>query len=399
MANFMQLLIQEAERAKRNLKAAPGRVADQVSNFKEDWKGKDLANAIRSEQLNPEQLKAAIEEVAGNAIPGGAGAAGIFGGAGRQDLVLSRGTDIGSLFSRLINSRNYFKQGPAREKIIENALRAEGRKPTQYTDKDVPYLRSPSMAIHYTNEPNAFDAGVTLIMRPDKFDPANTPRSKLANRDVYTKRSSYEDFLSKEWHGKSAARNPRMTEHTEYDFNSLDEWIQGLVSPEFKSFAEFEASRKGAGTLDAYKNISIPNKVRSREAFERAVIKDLKRNSDNLTVPYEALKDLSNNDFLRELDFYIKRAEAGELGKTSKQVAELAAKMPSGYAELKYSGNVPLDAEHLLGIMLAGRDMNIHKAVAAGFPGIPVMSGRATAGDQYMLDMLAEQIKGGRAVK
>lgn len=78
MANFMQLLMQEAERAKRNLKAAPGRVADQVSNFKEDWKGKDLVKAVKQEQLKPEQLKAAMEEVASNAIPGGAGAAGIF---------------------------------------------------------------------------------------------------------------------------------------------------------------------------------------------------------------------------------------------------------------------------------------------------------------------------------
>jgi len=92
MANFMQLLMQEAERAKRNLKAAPGRVADQVSNFKEDWKSKDLAKAVKQEQLKPEQFKAAIEEAAGNAIPGGAGVAGIFIGpksklwnAGRAD--------------------------------------------------------------------------------------------------------------------------------------------------------------------------------------------------------------------------------------------------------------------------------------------------------------------------
>lgn len=398
MANFMQLLMQEAERAKRNLKAAPGHIADQVSNFKEDWKGKDLDKAVKQEQLKPEQLKAAMEEVASNAIPGGAGAAGILGGAGRQDLVLTRGMDVTSLLSRLINSKNYFKQGPAREKIIEDNMRIRGRTPTQNYDKDAPILRAPSLAIHHTDKQNQFDNGVTLVMNPDKFDPANTARSKLYNRDVYTKRSDADDFFRKEWHGKPAVIDPRMTERLDYDVSSMDEWIQGLASPKFKSFAEYEASRQGAGTLDTYKNISVHDKIKSRMAFRQALTRDLQRNEFILDVPYDKLDTLTTAGLLRNLDFYRQHASSGGLGDTSKRVMEVASKMPAAYAELKYAGDVPMDAENLLGIIL-GNDTGgrLQKVVSAGFPGVPVISKPITgSADQYVMDMLMEQLAIGR---
>ena len=99
--SLLTSLMQLAERSKRNLRAAPGQIADQVSNFVPDWKATSAAvpSAVKSSagKTSEEVFKRAIEETAGNAIPGGAGAAGIFGGAGRQDLFAARGTSIDSL--------------------------------------------------------------------------------------------------------------------------------------------------------------------------------------------------------------------------------------------------------------------------------------------------------------
>lgn len=82
--SLLTSLMQLAERSKRNLRAAPGQIADQVSNFVPDWKATSAAvpSAVKSSagKTSEEVFKKAIEETAGNAIPGGAAGAGMFVG-------------------------------------------------------------------------------------------------------------------------------------------------------------------------------------------------------------------------------------------------------------------------------------------------------------------------------
>lgn len=356
------------------------------------------------EAIKKDPVKGVLETMYDVAAPVGLQAAlyspeaeAMFGGAGRQDLVLSRGMGLTSLLNRLINSKQYDKLGARDRAYIEGTMRANNRQLRQLTDKDVPILQSPSLAIHRDTVDNQFDDGVFLVMRPDKFDPANTGRSKLYNRDVYTKRSDTKDgFFIPQWHGKPAALDPRMTERLSYNAANIDEWIQGLASPKFKTFAEFEGSKAGAGALDSYKSAGFSGKEASRAAFKSALQLDMKRNANKEGVFDRDLAQLDwsgSDSFLQNLKNYVDKADSGALGKTSKQVMELAKKMPSAYAELKYAGPAPIDAEHVLGIMLRSEEPALRRAVAAGYPGIPVVGRTAMTGNKYMLDMLAEQIK------
>ena len=95
--SLLTTLMQLAERSKRNLRAAPGQIADQVSNFIPDFKGvsASVPAAVKNSagKTDEEVFKKAIEETAGNAIPGGAGAAGIF--AGPQGMARLKAAGLG----------------------------------------------------------------------------------------------------------------------------------------------------------------------------------------------------------------------------------------------------------------------------------------------------------------
>ena len=84
--SLLTSLMQLAERSKRSLRAAPGQIADQVSNFIPDWKAVSADAAIKrttGDKTDEEVFKKAAEEIAMNSLmPGGAKLATVFHGTG-----------------------------------------------------------------------------------------------------------------------------------------------------------------------------------------------------------------------------------------------------------------------------------------------------------------------------
>lgn len=396
MTSLMTKLLQEGQRTKRLIKAAPGHLMDQFAHYAEDFKEtskqikqyiSDAATSGKS-GLDEAKIKKAIEEAAGNAIPGGGAVAGMFGGAGRQDLVLTRGISLSSLLSRLYNSKNFNKLPDAQQDYIKNAIKYNrGSQAVANPHRsDVATIRHPSIAIHPTDVGNPFADGVTLVLRPKFFDPANTARSKLYNRDIYSKVSSADDFFKPEWHGKPAALDPRLTEQGLYDVTNMDHWLQVLASPKFKSFANYEASKAGAATIDSYHRLGFNSRSKARMHFKDAVSRE---------IPHEQFTYSSEAEFLNFLKDYAEAGAKGQLGKTSKHVVELASKMPSKYAELKYAGNMPMNPDTLLGIIMH-YDSQVPlpaKVVSNSFPGVPIIKEVQGVPRQYIMDILAEQIR------
>lgn len=411
MANLMAKLLQEAQRTKSLIKAAPGQLMDQFSHYIEDWKEtskqtkqyiSDAATSGKS-GMDEAKVKKAIEEAAGNAIPGGGSAAGIFGGVGRQDLVITRGLGVDSLLRRVFNSVNFDKLSSKQQNYIVNRLNEEagnynGRMQldnlpirNKIQTKAAPSLLSPSLAIHHVDEINPFMRDLTLVFNPTKIDPAITGRAKLYNRDIYSYNSPQTGLNTTSWNNKPAFFEPRLTEAAGIAGNmSLDHLVQILAKDKFKSFAEYESLPTGAKTLDLYKQLTRPQRNKIKDAILNGMQQE---NISNYNV-FDRHRDvLSTEEFNNFLHSYMKDAPVNSM---MGRVKDLASKAPSEYAELKYTGELPMTADTLLGAIVAGPGKNLVPVLRQSMPGVPIMqypSNLIKGEDQkYLLKLLTENI-------
>lgn len=379
--SLLTSLMQLAERSKRNLRAAPGQIADQVSNFVPDFKATSAAvpAAIKNStgKTDEEVFKRAIEETAGNAIPGGAGAAGIFGGAGRQDLFAARGTNIDSLLRRIMASKRF------------------GEKQSWYDRKKAisadPVVQHPSIAINKTDpRNNNFYEDALVIYNPAAIDPATNWRSYLVNRDSYSYRSgdvaSGLEVLKRAGidrknptTGRPVLLDPRMTESyttkPKTGAHPNAHSMQIFNSPEFKSFAEYEASPAGAATLDAYDSMGYYGKDRMHASLSRAMnfyMTKLARSGEQLTVP-------NMNKFLDK-----------EGTTMAKAVKDLLQRAPSSYAELKYRGPLPINSETTLAVLLRDANKKNQNTISSALRGVQVINDKALLGTDEVLELLQE---------
>jgi hypothetical protein len=380
--SLLTSIMQLAERSKRNLRAAPGQIADQISNFVPDWQATSAAvpSAIKSStgKTDEEVFKKAIEETAGNAIPGGAGAAGIFGGAGRQDLFAARGTNINSLLRRILASKRF------------------GEKQSLYDRKKAvsadPVVQHPSIAINKTDpRNNDFYEDALVIYNPAAIDPATNWRSHLINRDSYSYRSDWvvrggEEAMIRRLidrknpnTGKSILLDPRMTENTggsaNFDKYPDSHRMQIFSSPEFKSFAEYEASPAGAAILDSYANLGSYGKKRVRDSLDRAMdfyMSKLASSGQQLTVK-------NMNKFLDS-----------EGTTTAKAVKDLLQRAPSNYAELKYRGPLPINSETTLAVLLRDANKKDQNTISSALRGVQVINDKQLLGTDEVLELLQE---------
>lgn len=376
--SLLTSLMQLAERSKRNLRAAPGQIADQVSNFVPDWKATSAAvpSAIKSSagKTDEEVFKKAIEETAGNAIPGGAGAAGIFGGAGRQDLFAARGTSIASLLRRISASERF------------------GEKQSRYDRKKAvsadPVVQHPSIAINKTDpRNNDFYKDALVIYNPAAIDPATNWRGHLVNRDSYSYRSGDvvnggEELFNTRMverknptTGKPILLDPRLTENSYHPAHPDAHSMQIFNSPEFKSFAEYEASPAGAATLDSYESMDHYGKDRVRGSLNRAMdfyMSKLASSGQQLTVK-------NMNKFLDS-----------EGTTTAKAVKDLLRRAPSNYAELKYRGPLPINSETTLAVLLRDANKKDQNTISSALRGVQVINDKQLLGMDEVLELLQE---------
>lgn len=375
--SLLTSLMQLAERSKRNLRAAPGQIADQVSNFIPDFKGVSAAvpAAVKSNKTNEEVFKKAIEETAGNAIPGGAAGAGIFGGAGRQDLFAARGTSIDSLLRRIFASKRF----------VERQSWYDSKKAVSAA----PIVQHPSIAINKTDpRNNDFYEDALVIYNPAAIDPATNWRSHLINRDSYSYRSgdvvgAGEEMFKRRMieaknstTGRPRLLDPRMTESYSMNLNGTHPDAHGMQifnSPEFKSFAEYEASPAGAATLDAYDNLGSYSVNKVRGNLDNAMsfyMNKLARSGQQLTV-----KNMN-----KLLD--------SEGTTTAKAVKDLLQRAPSNYAELKYRGPLPINSETTLAVLLRDANNKDQNTISSALRGVQVINDKQLLGTDEVLELL-----------
>ena len=379
--SLLTTLMQLAERSKRNLRAAPGQIADQVSNFIPDWQSASASvpTAIKqgAGKTDEEVFKKAIEETAGNAIPGGAGAAGMFGGAGRQDLFAARGTNIDSLLRRIMASRRFSEK---------QAWHSKNR-----ASDSAPVVQHPSIAINKTDpRNNDFYEDALVIYNPAAIDPATNWRSHLINRDSYSYRSgdvaSGPEALKRvgidrknPTTGRPVLLDPRMTEsymtNPKNGTHPDSHGMQIFNSPEFKSFAEYEASPAGAATLDTYASMGHYGVDRTRASLSRAMdfyMSKLASSGQQLTVK-------NMNKFLDK-----------EGTTTAKAVKDLLQRAPSNYAELKYRGPLPINSETTLAVLLRDANKKDQNTISSALRGVQVINDKALLGTDEVLELLQE---------
>ena len=195
--SLLTSIMQLAERSKRNLRAAPGQIADQISNFVPDWQATSAAvpSAIKSSagKTNEEVFKKAIEETAGNAIPGGAGAAGIFIGPKSPLFNTSFAKQALDMLRNKIPEKDVWRKygtglgvdGKLRQEISDNSaqLISQG-----YTKEGLEgfILHHPKLAQAYPELPQGFDLRLFLDPKAKNnsgvFDPISG-KMKVIGKD------------------------------------------------------------------------------------------------------------------------------------------------------------------------------------------------------------------------
>lgn len=271
----------------------------------------------------------------------------MFGGAGRQDLMLTRGLGIESFLRRLADSNRYMFR------------KSSGASP------DAPKLISPSLAVHSIYDTNEYaNDGLELVFKPSYFDLANTARAKLYNRDAYTYKSPKSGLEEIGWHGKKKFFDPRLTENRDPNFyvsmrNS--ELASILTSPEFKSFAAYEADKRGAGALDSYNSSTVR---KFRHSLDKLLEKEF-----NFSDSKKAKRAFGDN-YVAEIN----RKLSNPQNSLQERIVQLASQAPANYAELKMRGHVPLDSSTLLGIISNGELHSIDKdIIKQAIPEVPIV--------------------------
>ena len=200
-------------------------------------------------------------------------------------------------------------------------------------------MTNPSIAIA-KDKAYPFALKPTLVMNPSShaFDPRTAQANQLINRDAYTTRDktprrTAEHRLSRRPEGPDpvspAYGDTRLTEHF---YPDPDQAASILASPRYKSLAEYERSKSGAGALGEF---DVDADARSKQLLDHynAWL------SDSQVRPVMGLSK-------REMDFrkmQMLQAAARSGDREAERILRGFQNLPSGYGELKVLGEMPIN--------------------------------------------------------
>jgi len=289
------------------------------------------------------------------ALLAGKGALGALGGAGKALAVgsLYRGGEAGLV--------PFHKTHPgALSKVLED---------------DVP-LFAPSYAITEGNNLGSKFGNTTLVLRGEAVDPANTP-GVLFNRDAYTRRIPFD--VSK--------RSPEAIEAMRVNAALLrKQGMQGRFeegsevsggpshalavdqSPNFRSFADYESSPRGAGVLSDYPALRARTHYDEKRAYNRfaAMVEPVVEYGDEQLSTLQMLKAIKavskgNWETAGEYGLQVPKSSFArdDLMDDARKLVQSARMSPSEYAEGKVLGELPLSTKTIKGVLLPvkGRDV------------------------------------------
>ena len=185
-------------------------------------------------------------------------------------------------------------------------------------------ISSPSVAISRNVSPYA--VAPTLLFNPNSplLDPAMNPANRLYNRDAYT----FRDRLApRDLRTGTERIDARFTEKS-----ATPEKGQGFaigVSPDFRSFAEYERNPYGKGVLGnfSHEDMSISNKIAQAASKWRR----------------QHAAEIKSGQFGDELNLIALLNTAASQGdETAKNILTKARSLPSNYGELKVAGEIPI---------------------------------------------------------
>lgn len=235
-------------------------------------------------------------------------------------------------------------------------------------------MTNPSIAIAKDNV-YPFALRPTLVMNPAShaFDPRTAQANQLINRDAYTTRDKTPRITAQHrLPQKPGEINPvshaygdlRMTEHF---YPNPDQVASILASPRYKSLAEYERSKTGAGALGEFDVDAGARSSRLLGHYSAWL-------SDKQVRPVMGLNK-------RELDFRKMQALQAAARSGDVEAAWILRgfqNLPSGYGELKVLGEVPINNKNVSAMIVpaqyreSDRDTLVDAAqrlgIRAGYP-------------------------------
>lgn len=237
--------------------------------------------------------------------------------------------------------------------------------PTQLGRAGTPLkeLSSPSFAIRDVQQKIPFvypnEQSAVVVPRVGALEPGNHPGT-IFNRDAYVRRGA---DMAKELNNASGrlgqrffSGDARLTEG--FTPSSVSQTTAIDMSPKFNSFADFEASRAGAGALERAKGKS-PTQWGGQ--FETAML-------DWLDTQPNLKNQMRADTLLGPPPGYWSQAlrtSAGEGNPMARDLIRSAREAPSAYAELKTLGPLALTPEKIAGVVLPKMSLSDNGRMAA----------------------------------
>lgn len=351
--SLLASLIQLAERSKRNLRAAPGQIADQFNNFISDWQATSAAvpTAVKSSagRTDEEVFKKAIEETAGNAIPGGSGVAGIF--AGPQGIARLKAAGLGDKMKEFTS--RFFGQraeiNPTDTDLVIQAMlggphavvKAKQAELKAWKDK---YLNLAKQAVAFPNSAGLQEAVAKNTAPPKELVAAdfleNFPELVIAYPRL---KEVPVDFYPSIIRGVTYAGkfDPEYVKRVNYPYG------KGLEA-ENAFYSAMGTQRFGASPELQFRAARV-NKMAQRRAKIKAREDSLTGNITVISLPgYDVPGVDSYNTILHEIQHFIQREEAGLGKKAGAEFLDVYRKQkdihPYGYDKLVDKVNATLDS-------------------------------------------------------
>lgn len=235
-------------------------------------------------------------------------------------------------------------------------------------------MTNPSIAIA-KDKVYPFALKPTLVMNPSShaFDPRTAQANQLINRDAYTTRDKTPKMTAEHRLPRRPGRfdlispsygDTRLTEHF---YPDPDQAASILASPRYKSLAEYERNKSGAGSLGTFDEDAGARSSRLLDHYNAWL-------SDSQVRRVMGLSK-------REMDFrkmQMLRAAARSGDREAERILRGFQNLPSEYGELKVLGELPIDRKNVSAMIVPAhydgedRDTLVDAAqrlgIKAGYP-------------------------------
>ena len=312
MADNTQSVLRRLRELYENPRLSLEQIADNIQNFNKGRKAEINDRGAGYRTLTPKERTA---QIVGGALENIGG-----GGMGALGMIRRGGDPALNMVHNMTGGLNKLDQLLMSRKAISNPSVAITK------DNVFPFAETP-----------------TLVFNPQShaFDPATAKANELFATDAYTHRAkNLKDLRRVQGDIPEYSRDLRFTEGGGPD--EPGHFMSVLASPKFGSFKQFEKSRHGAQRLGPLTEMD--------QRYSEMLANEYKgwlreQPGHDLGGPRsESIRDYRNFEYLRD------KARKGD--ETAKFLLEGFRTLPSEYAELKVTGELPLNKSTVSGVIL-----------------------------------------------